>query len=307
MAFFINWDSEGEKFYETGIDRGVLYIYDTDKQCYQNGVNWNGLTSINETSSGAEPTDFWADNIKYVTIRSPEHFNFTINAYTSPVQFDRCDGVITPINGVKVTQQERKTFGLSYRTLIGNDIEHNDYAYEIHLVYGATCSPSDKDRTTVNDSPDAVEFSWDCVTNPIRYSDKKKPTAHLIIRSSDFITEEEKTFLKEFEEIIYGKYDDEGEYIPITPDAEYYPDRYYTKLSLWGMSYYKLISTDTPPQNWGDPTVYFSRGGTEPRLPLPREVIDFFRRKYAGYFMTRDGIAFYTKDEIPYCVMKKEE
>ena len=123
MAFVLNWDAEGEKCYETGVDRGVLYVYDTENHRYGDGVNWNGLTSINDSPSGADPTDLWADNTKYLSIRAAEEYGFTINAYMSPDEFDQCDGMATPVTGVRITQQNRKMFGFSYRSLIGNDTE----------------------------------------------------------------------------------------------------------------------------------------------------------------------------------------
>lgn len=205
MAFVLEWDKESEKLYETGVDRGVLYVYDTTNHRYGDGVNWNGLTSINDSPSGADPTDLWADNIKYLSIRAAEEYGFTINAYMSPDEFDQCDGMATPVKGVRITQQNRKMFGFSYRSLIGNDTEYNDHGYEIHLMYGATCSPSDKDRSTVNDSPDAVEFSWECTTTPVPVGGNFKPTAHIVIKSTDFTTTQEKALLTSFEEIIYGK------------------------------------------------------------------------------------------------------
>lgn len=204
MAFAVTWDAEGKKIYETGVDRGMLYVYDTTNHRYGEGVAWNGLTSINDSPSGADPTDLWADNIKYISIRAAEEYGFTINAYQSPKEFDECDGMATPIEGVRITQQNRKMFGFAYRSLIGNDTEYNDHGYEIHLMYGATCSPSDKDRSTVNDSPDAVEFSWECTTTPVPVGGDFKPTAHIVIKSTDFEGGKNEKVLKDFEDILYG-------------------------------------------------------------------------------------------------------
>lgn len=212
MAEFLAvWDQEGKKFYETGTDRGMLYPYDKSKNGYGDGVVWDGLTQINDSPSGADPTDLWADNVKYLSIRSAEQYGFTINAYQAPKEFDECDGAATPVTGVKIGQQNRKMFGFSYRSLVGNDTEYNDHGYKIHLIYGATCSPSTKDRSTVNDSPDAVEFSWECTTTPVPVPGFK-PTATIEIDSRDFADPTNSTRdaalkkgLNEFELKIYGE------------------------------------------------------------------------------------------------------
>lgn len=210
MPILTQWDEDGKKFYSTGCDRGMLYKFDktlnSGKGGYGEGVAWNGLTSINDSPSGADPTDLWADNQKYLSIRAAEEYGFTINAYQSPEEFDECDGMAAPIKGIKIGQQNRAMFGFSYRSLIGNDTELNDHGYIIHLIYGATCSPSDKDRSTVNDSPDAVEFSWECTTTPVPIpGGKYKASATIEIDSRDFTTERAKELLASFEERIYGK------------------------------------------------------------------------------------------------------
>ena len=286
MAFVLNWDAEGEKLYETGVDRGVLYVYDTENHRYGDGVNWNGLTSINDSPSGADPTDLWADNIKYLSIRAAEEYGFTINAYTSPEEFDQCDGMATPVKGVRITQQNRKMFGFSYRSLIGNDTEYNDHGYEIHLMYGATCSPSDKDRSTVNDSPDAVEFSWECTTTPVPVGGNLKPTAHIVIKSTDFNTEKEKALLTRFEELIYGKAGGTDDYtlVRFTSVGEsgspyipaYTPGKYYTRSGSEGSYVYTLITTTKTPVGWGTSDTFYTRNDIAARLPLPAEVIEFF-------------------------------
>jgi len=286
MAFVLDWDKEGEKLYETGVDRGVLYVYDSGNKRYGNGVNWNGLTSVNDSPSGADPTDLWADNIKYLSIRAAEEYSFTINAYMSPEEFDQCDGMATPIKGVRITQQNRKMFGFSYRSLIGNDTEYNDHGYEIHLMYGATCSPSDKDRSTVNDSPDAVEFAWECTTTPVPVGGNFKPTAHIIIKSTDFVTTNEKQLLTRFEELIYGKAGG-GEYQVVdftgtgtTEDPylpPYQPSKYYVRSGTAGDYTYTLISSITVPTGWGTQSdTFFTRDDVQARLPLPGEIIEFF-------------------------------
>lgn len=286
MAFVLNWDAEGEKLYETGVDRGVLYVYDTTNHRYGDGVNWNGLTSINDSPSGADPTDLWADNIKYLSIRAAEEYGFTINAYTSPEEFDQCDGMATPVKGVRITQQNRKMFGFSYRSLIGNDTEYNDHGYEIHLMYGATCSPSDKDRSTVNDSPDVVEFSWECTTTPVPVGGNFKPTAHIVIKSTDFNTTEEKALLTRFEELIYGKAGGGEDYTVVvftgTGEAAspyipaYTPGKYYTRSGSEGNYSYTLLTTTTTPTGWGTANTFYTRDDIAARLPLPAQVIQFF-------------------------------
>lgn len=178
------WDEVGKRFYETGVDHGVLYLpNETGK--YTNGVVWNGLVSVSESPSGAEANAQYADNIKYLNLYSVEEFGATIEAFTYPEEFEACDGSAEVAKGVYATQQTRKSFGLSYRTLIGNDLKGTDYGYKIHLVYGAMATPSEKARSTVNESPEAVTFSWELTTTPM---DPKvagfKPTAHIIVDST---------------------------------------------------------------------------------------------------------------------------
>jgi len=193
----LNWDQTGEKIYETGTDRGVLYPM--SGSTYGKGVAWNGLTAVTESPSGAEPTDLYADNIKYVSIRSAEEFGGTIEAYTYPDEFGQCDGSAELATGVSIGQQTRKAFGLSYRTKIGNDTDGNDHGYKIHLVYGATVSPSEKGYATINDSPDAITFSWEFTTTPVQV-EGFKPTAILTIDS----TKVDATKLAALEAILYG-------------------------------------------------------------------------------------------------------
>nr|DAT41861.1 MAG TPA: tail tube protein [Caudoviricetes sp.] len=178
----IEWDAAGKRFYENGTDRGVLYPM-TSNGSYDKGVAWNGLTAVTESPEGAEPTDLYADNIKYATMRSAETFGCTIEAYTYPDEFSECDGSAQIAKGVFAGQQERKGFGFSYRTLIGNDTAtSSDDGYKLHLVYGCTASPSEKSYATVNDSPDAITFSWEVKTTPVNVAGFK-PTATLVIDS----------------------------------------------------------------------------------------------------------------------------
>lgn len=195
----LKWDQTGERLYETGIDRGVLYVYDTDSSTYGTGVAWNGLTAVNETPSGAESNPQYADNIKYLDLYSAEEFGATIEAFTYPAEFEECDGSAELVKGVTIGMQNRKMFGFSYRTLIGNDTEGTDHGYKLHLVYGAKASPSEKSRSTVNDSPEAVTFSWEVTTTPVTV-ENFKPTSHLIIDS----TKADPTKLAELEKKLYG-------------------------------------------------------------------------------------------------------
>lgn len=216
----LQWDKTGDRLFETGLDRGVLFPMGNDKN-YSTGVAWNGLTAVNESPSGAEATPLYADNIKYLNLISAEDFGATVEAYTYPLEFEACDGTAEIAPGVTVGQQARKVFGMSYRTLVGDDVIGQSRGYKIHLIYGALASPSEKNRQTVNDSPEAVSFSWELTTTPVDVPGFK-PTAHLVIDSN----KTDATKLAAFEEILYGKDGDDA---------------------------------------------------TEPRLPLPAEVIEFFK------------------------------
>lgn len=174
------WDNTGEKFFETGVDHGVLYPWDSANNQYSTGVVWNGLTSVTNSPDGAEPTDLWADNIKYATLRSAETFGATIEAYTYPDEFAECDGSATPKTGVHVGQQTRKTFGFCYRTKVGSDTDTDASKYKIHVIYNASASPSERAYETVNDSPDAITFSWEITTTPVNITGYK-PTSEIVI------------------------------------------------------------------------------------------------------------------------------
>lgn len=195
----IEWDAAGKRYYENGTDRGVLYVMD-DSGAYGEGVPWNGLTAVTESPDGAEPTDLYADNQKYATLRSAETFGCTIEAYTYPNEFMECDGSAQIAKGVYAGQQERQGFGFSYRTNIGNDTATKaDDGYKLHLVYGCTASPSERSYETVNDSPDAITLSWEVTTTPINVAGYKA-TATLIIDSRTADPEK----LKQLETILYG-------------------------------------------------------------------------------------------------------
>ena len=194
----IVWDAVGEHTFETGVRNGVLYLKDAEG-AYNTGVAWNGLISVSESPEGAEPTDLYADDIKYLTLMSAENFKATIEAYTYPIEFEECDGSATIANGVVIGQQPRKPFGLCYRTVIGNDTDGNEHGYKLHIVYGCQASPSEKQYSTINDSPEAITFSWEVNTTPVNVTGKK-PTATLIIDS----TKVDKAKLTALEAILYG-------------------------------------------------------------------------------------------------------
>jgi hypothetical protein len=196
----LTWDNTGERLYETGVDRGVLYIPDGNG-VYNDGVAWNGLTTVTESPSGAEATALYADNIKYLDLRSAEEFGATIEAFTFPDEFLQFDGVATPQVGVHVGQQSRSTFAFSYRTNLGNDVDGSDYGYKLHLIYGATAAPSEKAYATINDSPEAITFSWEIATTPITAGGALKPTAQLIIDS----TKVDAGDLTTLEDLLYGE------------------------------------------------------------------------------------------------------
>lgn len=178
----IVWDQSGQRLYETGVKMGVLYVQDSSG-AYPKGVAWNGLTAVNETPSGAEATPLYADDIKYLNLRSAEDFGATIEAYMYPEEFEQCDGSAELAPGVKIGQQARNAFGLCYRTVLGNDIAGNDYGYKLHIIYGATAAPSEKSYATINDSPEAITFSWEVNCTPVEV-EGFKPTASLVIDST---------------------------------------------------------------------------------------------------------------------------
>lgn len=200
----LTWDAIGEHIYETGVSKGVLYKNDAeaDKQ-YSKGYAWNGLTSVSESPSGAESTALYADNIKYLNMLSAEEFGGTIEAYTYPEAFAECDGSILIAPGVTIGQQARVPFGLSYQTVVGNDTVGEAFGYKIHLVYGCLASPSDRSYSTINDSPEAITFSWEFSTTPVNV-ECAKATSLVTIDSTKFTTEADKAKLKALEDILYG-------------------------------------------------------------------------------------------------------
>ncbi len=193
------WDQVGERRYETGVDHGVLYL-PNDVGAYVNGYAWNGLTTLTESPAGAESNKQYADNIQYLNLISAELFGATLEAFTYPDEFGQCDGTSSPEPGVNVGQQSRKSFGLSYRTRVGNDLLGTDFGYKIHLVYGATAAPSEKAYATINESPEAITFSWEISTIPVDAGGSYKPTALITIDS----TQVNSTALATLEDMLYG-------------------------------------------------------------------------------------------------------
>lgn len=208
----LSWDNSGERLYETGVKNGVLYVQNAGK--YPKGVAWNGLTAVTESPSGAEATPLYADDIKYVELTSEEEFGGTIEAYTYPDEFAECDGSAELVKGVKIGQQKRKVFGLVYKTTLGNDEDGNDHGYKLHLVYGCKAAPSEKAYATINDSPEAITFSWEFTTTPVAVAGHK-PTAHIEIDS----TKADSTCLAALEAKLFGTESDEPQ-LPLPDEVK---------------------------------------------------------------------------------------
>lgn len=256
----LEWDKNKEHFFETGVEKGVLYKANAQGN-YNVAESWNGLTSVTESPSGAEATALYADNIKYLNLFSAEEFGATVEAYTYPDGFAECDGSGILAEGVTIGQQQRKTFGLSYQTKVGNDEDGADLGYKIHLIYGAKASPSEKAYQTINDSPEAITFSWELTTTPVNVAEFK-PTANLIVDS----TKVNADALKQLEAILYGV--DAPEF---SAEATYELGDY---VSYQSKLYVCIIAVEEPgawdATNWSEVT------NPGPRLPLPDEVATFF-------------------------------
>ena len=207
----LTWDQNGQKLYETGVSNGVLFVKDAEGE-YGNGVAWNGIISVSENPSGGEPSPIYADNIKYLNLMGTEEFGASLEAYTYPAEFGECDGSAQIAKGVYIGQQTRKTFAICYKTIIGNDIDGNDHGYKLHFIYGALAAPSEKSYSTVNDSPEAITFSWELSTTPVEV-EGYKPTASLVIDSTKSDAEK----LKALEAIIYGSESEEAR-LPLPSD-----------------------------------------------------------------------------------------
>lgn len=262
----LEWDGTGEKLYETGIEHGVLYPINSEGD-YSPGVAWNGLTSVSESPSGAEATALYADDIKYLNLYSAEEFGATIEAYTYPDEFAACDGSADLAEGVVVGQQARKVFGLSYKTLVGNDVDGQDHGYKLHLIYGAMCSPSQKQYQTVNDSPSAITFSWEVKTTPVNVPGLK-PTASITIDSTKVDAEK----LADLEDRLYGK-DATVSYDAVTPVGSEDPsaEGWYEQD---GADY--ILTADTTVDPLKTYYIKTETGAITPYLPLPSEIARIF-------------------------------
>lgn len=271
------WDQTAEHFYETGNDRAVVYPYNNTNKSYDKGYAWNGITGVTESPSGADETAIYADNIKYLSLRAAEEFGMTVTAYTYPDEFAEMDGSAFPTKGVRIYQQARKTFGFSYRSIIGNDTESNDHGYMLHLIYGLTASPSERSYSTVNDSPEAIEFSWEMTGVPVAITGYKN-TCLLTVKSTDFVTPEEQAKLKALEDILWGT--DAGDvYTAVTPVGSENPvtEGWYEKS---GNTYVLSADTTVDAQK-----TYYSKTtvtATDARLPLPDEVISLLSSNIGG-------------------------
>ena len=274
----IVWDQVGERTYETGTKKGVLYPQAANGT-YPNGVPWNGLTSVSESPEGGDANDIYADDIKYLVLRGVENYGGTIEAYSYPDEFEECDGSAQLMDGVTIGQQPRKTFGFSYVSTLGNDTEMDNHGYKIHLVYGASASPSSRQYQTINESPEPINFSWEFKTVPVNVTGHK-PAANMVIDSTKFTTAAQKARLKLLENTLYGT--DAQEAVPATyaettdvvknANKTYYtrtgssPNYTYTEFTgtafADGTTYYEMV---TPAQD--------ATTDTSPRLPLPDEVL----------------------------------
>ena len=261
------WDAVGERLYETGDKNGVIYPQSTSG-VYQAGEAWNGLTAVSESPSGAEETALWADDMKYLSLRSKEEFGFTIQCYMFPEAFEQCNGIAEIAPGVKIGQQARRSFGFSYQSTIGNDTVGEDYGYKIHLIYGAAASPSERSYATINDSPSAIEFSYECTTIPVAVPGFK-PTACLTLDSNDFATTELRPLWNHFLDVIWGK-DGSATYTAVTPAPTAFEHGlvYFERSGEEGAYVYTATSDTTPV---GTKT-YYTNGERTPYLPLPNEV-----------------------------------
>lgn len=260
------WDDTGERLYETGVKQGVLYPLNTSG-AYTPGVAWNGLISVSESPEGAEPEPLYANDTKYINLMSKEEFKCSINAYTYPDEFAQCDGSISIATGVMIGQQKRKTFGFCYKTTLGNDTENDSYGYKLHLVYGCLAAPSEKEYSTINDSPEAIEFTWDVSTTPVNVTGYE-PTSIITIDSTKFTTDALKGQLTSLEKILYGDV-----YTALTAQPDDWADnysKYYIATTTSGTTtYIPVTGTDGAAPTW-EADKYFA--SADARLPLPDEV-----------------------------------
>lgn len=257
------FDQTGERLYETGISQGVLFLQKADGT-YENGVAWNGLTQVTEKPTGAESNAIYADNIKYLNLVSAEEFEATIEAYTYPKEWEQCDGSAEIASGVVIGQQVRKSFGMAYKTIIGNDTLKDAYGYKLHLLYSGTAAPSERGYQTVNDSPEAISFSWDVTTNPVPVNGYK-PTAIITIDS----TKADPAKLTTLENMIYGT----TVYTEVeSPSGNPAEQNYYERSGSEG-SYVYTKTTDTTVTSG---KTYYAETGASSTLPLPDQVMSIF-------------------------------
>lgn len=259
----LKWDQIGERLYETGVKQGV--VYPQVSGAYPKGAAWNGLTAVTESPSGAEATPMYADDIKYLNLMSNEEFGATIEAYTYPDEFAECDGSASLAEGVNIGQQTRKSFGMCYKTTVGNDVDANDYGYKLHLIYGALAAPSEKGYSTINDSPEAITFSWEISTTPVDVSGFK-PTAHLEVESTKVDPEK----LKKLEDILYGT-----DYTLLESQPDDWTTNYADYFKKTGSEYVAVTGDDGSAPAWAADTYYSE--GNEARLPLPDEIAQLFK------------------------------
>lgn len=264
----MQWDEVGQRFYETGITKTVLYPMTNSG--YPKGTAWNGVTSVSESPSGAEATALWADDIKYLTLYSNEDFGATIEAYTYPDEFKACDGSKELAPGVYIGQQNRQSFGLCYRTTLGNDTEGNDYAYILHIIYGAKASPSQRQYSSINDSPEAATLSWELTTTPVAVSVNgvaAKPIAHMELNSK---TIGEKGMIA-IETVLYGNADN-YELLAESPDD--WSTKYMTYFTKENNGSYKAVQASAGAAPEFTASTYYKHAPIEGRLPLPNEIAD---------------------------------
>ena len=262
----IVWDQTGAKLYETGVKNAVLYV--ANGATYENGVAWNGITGITESPSGAETTSLYADDIKYANLVSAEEFGATIEAYTYPDEFKQCDGSKDIATGVVIGQQDRKSFGLAYKTTVGNDTDGNAHGYKLHLIYGCTASPSEKSYATINDSPDAITFSWEIKTTPINVTGYK-PTATVIIDS----TKADPTKLAQLEAKLFGA-DGTMQYVEFEGTAFVQGTTYYERTGA-GTEQSPYVYTPTEDTSYNSEKTYYTYqavGAEDPTLLTPDQI-----------------------------------
>ena len=259
------WDATGERLYETGVKNCALFVYNNSTKAYGNGVAWNGISKVSEKPTGAEAKAIYADDMKYLNLFSAEEFEATINAYMYPDEFAQCDGSAELGTGVTIGQQNRKTFGLVYKTTLGNDTENNDYGYKLHVIYGCMAQPSQKEYGTINDSPEAIDFSWEIKTTPVNV-DGFKPTATVIIDS----TKTAAAKLTQIENALYGT-DGTISYSAKTPTANPKAEGLYERSGSAG-SYVYTLTEDTTPESGKTYYEKVETGGSAATLLLPDQI-----------------------------------